>query len=173
MLVSEYPNPPPIAPISSDSPVWGSILSRMPKLPAGMLRKATPEKTIALRIIRHGGELFDSGENALPEFANDAAACVDDEAVSAVMCSGVELSAADICKLVDAGNFKFGKVCNFGQCAGAAIYGHDELIRRFILLHHCIEGVGIGCVSQVDNAVTMWLRPTFVALHVDALVSMV
>ena len=77
----------------------------------------------------------------------------DPEAVSAVMCSGVELSAADICKLVDAGNFKFGKVCNFGQCAGAAIYGHDELIRRFILLHHCIEGVGIGCVSQVNNAV--------------------
>lgn len=75
------------------------------------------EKAIALRIIRHGGELFDAGEYALSEFANDAAACVDDEAVSAVMCSGVELSAADICKLVDAGNFKFGKVCNFGQCS--------------------------------------------------------
>ena len=123
------------------------------EIACGNVAESNTEKAIALRIIRHGGELFDTGGYALPEFANDAAACVDDETVSAVMCSGVELSAADICKLVDAGNFKFGKVCNFGQCAGAAIYGHDELIRRFILLHHCIEGVGIGCVSQVNNAV--------------------
>ena len=44
------------------------------EIACGNVAESNTEKTIALRIIRHGGELFDSGENALPEFANDAAA---------------------------------------------------------------------------------------------------
>ena len=39
------------------------------EIACGNVAESNTEKTIALRIIRHGGELFDSGENALPEFA--------------------------------------------------------------------------------------------------------